>query len=65
MKRIRVTIDNGIDKDCNLLTKEFDILNAQRVYSKESKLHIVPFDSDKEITIEFDRDILYIEGIEV
>jgi len=65
MKRIRVTIDNGIDKNCNLLTKEFDVLNAQRVYSKESKLHIVPFDSDKEITIEFDRDILYIEGIEV
>jgi hypothetical protein len=65
MKRIRVTIDNGIDKDCNLLTEDFDVLNAKRVYSKESKLHIVPFDSDKEITIEFDRDILYIEGIEV
>jgi hypothetical protein len=65
MKRIRVTIDNGIDRDCNLLTEEFDVLNAQRVYSKESKLHIIPFDSDKEITIEFDKEILYIEGIEI
>ncbi|CAB5226221.1 hypothetical protein UFOVP760_1 [uncultured Caudovirales phage] len=65
MKRIRVTIENGIDEDCNPLTREFDILNAKRVYSKESKLHIVPFDSDKEITIEFDREILYIEGIEI
>ena len=65
MKRIRVTLDNGIDKDCNLLTEEFDVLNAQRVYSKESKLHIIPFDSDKEITIEFDKEILYIEGIEI
>lgn len=33
MKRIRVTIDDGIDSDCNLLTKEYDVLNAQRVYS--------------------------------
>ena len=65
MKRIRVTIEDGLDKDCNLLTEDFDVLNAKRVYSKESKLHIVPFDSDKEITIEFEKEILYIEGIEI
>jgi hypothetical protein len=64
MKRIRVTIDNGIDKDCNPLTKEFDVLNAQRVYSKECDLKIIPKNGE-EITIEFDREILHIEGVEV
>lgn len=64
MKRIRVTIDNGIDEDCNTLTREFDVLNAQRVYSKGWDLKIIP-KGGKEITIEFDREILYIEGIEV
>lgn len=63
MKRIRVTIDDGIDKDCNPLSKEFDVLNAQRVYSKGNKIHIVP--STEEIVIEFDSEILYVEGIEV
>jgi hypothetical protein len=65
MKRIRVTIDDGIDKDCNPVTKEFDVLNAQRVYSNGCDLKIIPKKSDQEITIEFDREILYIEGIEV
>ena len=67
MKRIRVTIDDGIDKDCNLLTKEYDILNAQRVYSNGQNLHIIPFYSDEaqEIVIEFGRDILDVSGIEI
>jgi hypothetical protein len=64
VKRIRVTIDNGIDMNCNLLTKEFDVLNAQRVYSKECNLKIIPKNGE-EITLEFDREILYIEGIEI
>lgn len=67
MKRIRVTIDDGIDKDCNLLIKEYDVLNACRVYSRGQNLHIVPFYSDEtqEIIIEFDRDILDVSGIEI
>ena len=64
MKRIRVTIDSGIDEDCNPLTREFDVLNAQRVYLKGWDLKIIP-KGGEEITIEFDREILYIEGIEV
>jgi hypothetical protein len=64
MKRIRVTIDNGIDSDCNLLTREIDVIDAQRVYSKGTDLKIVP-KSGEEITIEFNKEILYVEGIEV
>jgi hypothetical protein len=65
MKRIRVTIDDGIDEDCNLLTKEYDVLNAQRVYSNGQNLHIIPFDSEEEIVIELGRFILDVSGIEV
>lgn len=65
MKRIRVTIDDGIDEDCNLLTKEYDILNAQRVYSHGQNLHIIPFDSEEEIIIELGRMVLDVSGIEV
>ena len=64
MKRIRVTIENGLDRDCNLLTREFDVLNAKRVYLKGWDLKIIP-KGGEEITIEFDREILYIEGVEV
>ena len=64
MKRIRVTIDNGIDKDCNPLTKEFDVLNAQRVYSKECDLKIIPKNGE-EITIELGQMVLDVSGIEV
>ncbi len=65
MKRIRVTIDDGIDSDCNLLTKEYDVLNAQRVYSNGQNLHIIPFDSEEEIVIELGRMVLDVSGIEV
>jgi hypothetical protein len=65
MKRIRVTIDDGIDDDCNLLTKEYDVLNAQRVYSNGQNLHIIPFDSEEEIVIELGRFIIDVSGIEV
>jgi hypothetical protein len=68
MKTIRVEIDNGIDEDCNLLTRNVFIHDALRVYKDGySRIKIVPFTAliGKEITIEFDREILYIEGIEI
>lgn len=66
MKTIRVEIDNGIDEDCNLLTRDVFIHDALRIYKDGySKIKIVPFKSDQEITIEFEREVLYIEGVEV
>lgn len=66
MKTIRVEIDNGIDNDCNLLMKDIIINNAQRVYKDGyNKIKIIPFKSTEEITIEFEREVIYIEGVEI
>jgi hypothetical protein len=65
MKRIRATISDGIDEDCNLLFDNVDILNAQRAYINGNSINIIPRNGGDEITIEFNKEILYLDGLEI
>lgn len=63
MKRIRATISDGIDEDCNLLFTNVDILNAQKVYINYNNLNLTPKNGGEEIVIEFNKEILYLEEV--